>query len=63
MGCEVGSLVHDGAWNQAVVYRKGRVYRAPIGDLMKPPRLIPQGDRWVMMAQTVGSIFKVPERL
>jgi 6-phosphofructokinase 1 len=35
MGVEVARMVRDGDWGQAVVYRNGRVVRAPIEDLMQ----------------------------
>lgn len=54
MGVEVGRMVREKAWDHAVVYRNGRVLRAPITDLMKPARLIDSDHRWVQMAQALG---------
>ena len=36
MGVEAARLALEGAWGQAVVFRQGKVTRAPITDLMKP---------------------------
>jgi ATP-dependent phosphofructokinase / diphosphate-dependent phosphofructokinase len=54
MGVEVGRMVGENSWGQAAVYREGKVQRAPIGDLMQPPRLVTPDHRWVRMAQAVG---------
>lgn len=54
MGVEVGRMVEEKAWGQAVVYRQGRVVRAPIQDLMGPARLVDPDHRWVKMAQALG---------
>jgi 6-phosphofructokinase len=54
MGVEVARLVQEGAWNHAVVYRDGRVTRAPIEDLMQPPRLVPPDHRWLKTADELG---------
>lgn len=54
MGVEVGRMLREGAWGQAAVYRAGRITRAPITDLMGPPRLVEFNDRWVQMATAVG---------
>lgn len=54
MGVEVSQMVRDEAWNQAVVYRNGRVSRAPIDDLMQPARLVKSEHRWVQLAQSLG---------
>jgi 6-phosphofructokinase len=54
MGVEVGRMIADKAWGNAAVYREGRVQRAPITDLMQPPRLVTPDHRWVKMAQAVG---------
>lgn len=51
MGVEVAEMVRDGAWNHAVVYREGRVTRAPLSDIMKPARLVTPEHRWVQLAQ------------
>lgn len=54
MGVEAARMVADQAWNQAVVYRDGKIQRAPIQDLMQPPRLVEREHRWVQLAQAVG---------
>ena len=54
MGVEVARMAIDRAWGQAVVYRGGRVQRAPISELMGPPRLVPREHRWVQLAQGLG---------
>jgi 6-phosphofructokinase len=54
MGVEAARMVEEGAWDQAVVYRKGTVCRAPISDLMQPARTIPDNHRWLHMAQALG---------
>lgn len=54
MGVEAVKMVTQGAWNQAVVYRKGEVQRAPITDLYQPPRLVPTQHPWVQKAQELG---------
>lgn len=51
MGVEVAEMVKADAWNQAVVYRNGRVTRAPLSDLMKPARVVDPNHRWVQLAQ------------
>lgn len=54
MGVEVARMVEEGAWGQCVVVRRGCVARAPIGDLMGPPRRVQTGDPWVRRAQSLG---------
>ncbi len=54
MGSEVARMVREDDWNKAVVYRNGQVTRAPLTDLMKPPRLVTPGHRWVGVAQSLG---------
>lgn len=54
MGVEVSQIVRAKAWDHAVVYRDGKVLRAPITDLMKPARLVDPNHRWVQMAQALG---------
>lgn len=54
MGVEVGHMVEQEAWNQAVVYRNGRVSRAPLTDIMKPARLVRPNHRWVDLALSLG---------
>jgi hypothetical protein len=55
MGVEAARMVAEGAWGQAVVYRQGQVTRAPIRDLMAPPRLIHSGHPWLELARTLGA--------
>jgi ATP-dependent phosphofructokinase / diphosphate-dependent phosphofructokinase len=54
MGVEVAKMVQDKAWGQAVVYRDGRVQRAPLTELMQPARLVDKDHRWVQLAQALG---------
>ncbi len=54
MGVEVSRMVQENGWGQAVVYREGRVQRAPLSDLMQPARLVDRDHRWVKLAQAVG---------
>lgn len=54
MGVEVARMVAENAWGQAVVYRKGRVERAPVGDLMGPVRRVDPEHPWVRLAQALG---------
>ena len=54
MGVEVAKMVSEGAWGQAVVYRQGRVQRAPVSDLMGPARLVDPDHHWVKLAQSLG---------
>jgi 6-phosphofructokinase len=55
MGVEAGRLAAARAWGQACVYRAGAVTHAPIGDLMGPARLVPEGHRWVELLRAMGS--------
>lgn len=54
MGVEVVKMVEEEAWGKAVVYRHGKLERAPVSDLMQPPRLVSLTHPWVEMAATVG---------
>lgn len=54
MGVEISRMVLENAWGQAVVVRGGVVTRAPLSDLMKPPRLVDSEHRWVKIAQSLG---------
>ncbi|MES2962856.1 MAG: ATP-dependent 6-phosphofructokinase [Bdellovibrionota bacterium] len=54
MGVEVSRMVVEDDWGKAVVYRDGRVTRAPLSDLMKPARLVAPNHRWVQLAQALG---------
>lgn len=51
MGMEVARMVAEDDWNKAVVYRQGRIARAPITDIMQAPRLVAPNHRWVHWAQ------------
>ncbi len=57
MGVEVARMVLEGSWDQAVVYREGRIVRAPITDLMGAPRLVEPGHRWVQLALALGGFI------
>lgn len=54
LGVEVSRMVVEKAWGNAVVYRDGRVLRAPISVLMGPARLVHPDHRWVRLAQALG---------
>lgn len=54
MGVEAAKMVLEKNWGQAVVYRHGRITRAPLEDLMKPARLVDPEHRWVRYAQDLG---------
>lgn len=51
MGTEVAKMVQEEEWGKAVVYREGRVTRAPLVDIMKPARRVEQDHPWVNMAR------------
>jgi hypothetical protein len=57
MGVEVGRMVLEGAWGQAVVYRQGQIKRAPVTDLMGPARLVEHDHRWVKLAEALGTFI------
>ncbi|MEN9723219.1 MAG: hypothetical protein RJB38_1205 [Pseudomonadota bacterium] len=57
MGVEAARMVEEGCWGQAAVYRSGRVVRAPIADLMGPPRRIEPEHRWLHLAQELGTFI------
>ncbi|MGE0526431.1 MAG: 6-phosphofructokinase [Bdellovibrionales bacterium] len=54
MGVEAARMAIEGVWEQAIVYRSGRIQRAPLTDLMQPPRLVTPDHRWVKQAQKLG---------
>ncbi len=54
MGVEVGRMVTENDWGKAVVVRNGLVTRAPLADIMKPPRLVDADHRWVRAAISMG---------
>lgn len=57
MGVEAARMALEGAWGQCTVYREGKVSRAPITDLMGPPRLVASDHRWVKLFQSLGSFI------
>ncbi|NDD90640.1 ATP-dependent 6-phosphofructokinase [bacterium] len=54
MGVEAARMILEEKWGHAAVYRNGHVVRAPITDLMGPPRLITDEHRWVKLSQALG---------
>ncbi len=54
MGVEAARMALDKKWGQAVVFREGRVSRAPLADLMKPARLVDADHRWIQCAKGLG---------
>ena len=54
MGVEVARMVLDKAWGHAVVYRAGRVTRAPIEDFMHAARRVAPEHPWIAAAQALG---------
>lgn len=54
MGVEVARMVVENDWGKAVVVRDGLVTRAPLSDIMKPPRLVEPNHRWVKLAEALG---------
>lgn len=54
MGAEVAKAVTENDWNKAIVIRQGQIARAPISDLMQPPRLVSSQHPWVEIAQKIG---------
>ena len=54
MGVEAAKMALEDAWGQAVVFRGGRIQRAPVQDLMKPAKLVDPSHRWVQYAQSLG---------
>lgn len=54
MGVEVSRLANERAWGHAVVYREGKVVRAPIRDLQGPARVVSQDHRWISLARALG---------
>ncbi len=57
MGVEAARLVQEDQWNHAVVYRAGRVQRAPLDDLMGPARLVNPQHHWVKLAESLGTFI------
>lgn len=54
MGVEAAKMALEKNWGQAVVYRHGRIARAPITDLMQPARLVDPDHRWIKYARELG---------
>jgi ATP-dependent phosphofructokinase / diphosphate-dependent phosphofructokinase len=53
MGVEVARIAMERRWGYAAVYRGGQVTRAPVTDLMGPPKLVDPEHRWVKLAQAL----------
>lgn len=53
MGVEVAQMVRQDQWGYAIVYREGRIQRAPLSDLMQPARLVDPNHRYVKLAQSL----------
>lgn len=54
MGIKAAKLALNGEWNQAVVFKNGKVTSTPIKALMGAPRLVDKDHRWVQMAKSIG---------
>lgn len=54
MGIEAARAVQENDWGKAIVFRAGQVVRAPITDLMKPPRRVPTDHNWIKMGHALG---------
>jgi 6-phosphofructokinase len=54
MGVEAARMVLEKAWGHAVVYRSGKVTRAPLADFMRPARRVDPEHRWVQAAIALG---------
>ncbi len=50
MGVRAAHLAMQGAWGQAVVYRKGDICNVPIREIMGDARLIPPDHPWIQKA-------------
>ena len=57
MGVEAARMILEGKWDHAAVYRGGTVVRAPITDVMGPPRRITDGHRWLELARALGTFI------
>lgn len=53
MGVEVAQMVREDQWGHAVVYRQGKIMRAPLSDLMQPARLVDPNHRYVKLAESL----------
>jgi len=54
MGTEAANMALEGAWNQAVVYRNGRVQRDALSVIQGGARTVPVDHRWVKLVQSLG---------
>jgi 6-phosphofructokinase 1 len=54
MGVEVAIMAMENNWGNAVVYRDGKITRAPLTELMAPARLVDPEHRWVKLALALG---------
>lgn len=54
MGIKAARLALQKKWNQAVIFKQGRVTSTEIKELMGAPRLVDQDHRWVQMAKSLG---------
>jgi 6-phosphofructokinase 1 len=57
MGVESARLILEGLWDHAAVYRDGTVVRAPITDVMGPPRRVTPDHRWLKLSQALGTFI------
>jgi 6-phosphofructokinase 1 len=57
MGVESARMILEGQWDHAAVYRDGTVVRAPIADVMGPPRRITPDHRWLKLSQALGTFI------
>jgi 6-phosphofructokinase 1 len=57
MGVEAARMILEGQWDHAAVYRNGTVMRAPITDIMGPPRRISADHRWLQLSQALGTFI------
>jgi 6-phosphofructokinase len=57
MGVEAARMILAGQWDHAAVYRNGTVVRAPITDVMGPPRRITPDHRWLQLSQALGTFI------
>lgn len=54
MGIKAARLTLEKKWNQAVVFKGGRVTSTEIKEVMGAPRLVQKDHRWVQMAKAMG---------
>ena len=57
MGAMVAVLVEEKAWGQCVVYRAGRVTKAPVEEMMGPAKLVTPHHHWVKIAAELGTFI------